>query len=92
MMTTMEISCKLFFTCSPSMTFYVIQGVPKNPQTTENNLLLEFQWPSINLLVKSAKFSDRVHILSIELLRGLNIFGIFCPNRPLSLAKLLMNY
>ena len=33
-----------------------IQGVPKNLQSIENNLLLEFQWPSTNLKVKSAKY------------------------------------
>ena len=33
-----------------------VQGVPKNPQSIENNLLLEFQWPSTNLKVKSAKY------------------------------------
>ena len=44
---------------------FVLQGVPKKPQTIENNLLLEFQWPSTNLQVKSVKDSDTVHILSI---------------------------
>ena len=33
-----------------------IQGVPKKPQTIENNLLLEFQWPS-------TKLNPRVHKL-----------------------------
>ncbi len=33
-----------------------VQGVPKNPQTFENDLLLEFQWPSTKLNVKSAKY------------------------------------
>ena len=33
-----------------------MQGVPKNPQTIEINLLLEFQWPSTNLKVMSAKY------------------------------------
>ena len=28
---------------------FAIQGVPKKPQTIENNLLLEFQWPSTKL-------------------------------------------
>ena len=51
-------------------TKYNIQGVPKNPQTIENNLLLEFQWPSTNLQAKSVKYSDRVHILSIDVLRN----------------------
>ena len=31
-----------------------IQGVQKNPQTIENDLLLEFQWPSTKMNVKSA--------------------------------------
>ena len=35
---------------------FSIQGVPKNLQSIENNLLLEFQWPSTNLKVKSAKY------------------------------------
>ena len=46
---------------------FIVQGVPKNPQTIENNLLLEIQWPSTYLLlefqwpstylqVKSAKY------------------------------------
>ena len=35
---------------------YNIQGVPKKPQTFENNLLLEFQWPS-------TKLNPRVHKL-----------------------------
>ena len=34
----------------------VLQGVPKKPQTIENNLLLEFQWPS-------TKLNPRVHKL-----------------------------
>ena len=38
--------------------FRALQGVPKNPQTTENNLLLEFQWPST-----STKLNPRVHKL-----------------------------
>ena len=29
--------------------FLNIQGVPKNPQTVEGGLLLEFQWPSTKL-------------------------------------------
>ena len=33
-----------------------IQGVPKKPQTIENNLLLEFQW-------QSTKLSPQVHKL-----------------------------
>ena len=32
------------------------QDVPKNPQTIENNLLLEFQWPN-------TKLNPRVHKL-----------------------------
>ena len=28
----------------------------KNPQTIENDLFLEFQWPSTKLNVKSAKY------------------------------------
>ena len=58
---------------------YLIQGVPKKPQAIENNLLLEFQRPSTNVQVKSAKYSDRVHILSIDIFRNKNIFVIFCP-------------
>ena len=34
----------------------IVQGVPKKSQTIENNLLLEFQWPSTYLQVKSAKY------------------------------------
>ena len=37
------------------MSFF-IQGVPKRTQTIENDLLLEFQWPSTKLNVKSAKY------------------------------------
>ncbi len=37
-----------------------IQGVPKNPQTIENDLLLEFQWPS-------TKLNPRVHKLLTKL-------------------------
>ena len=33
-----------------------IQGVPKKTQTIEKNLLLEFQWPSTKLNVKSVKY------------------------------------
>ena len=33
-----------------------IQDVPKKPQTIENDLLLEFQWPSTKLNAKSAKY------------------------------------
>ena len=61
------------------VTKHTVQGVPKKTQTVENNLLLEFQCPSTNLQVKSAKYSDRVHILSIDVLRNSNIFVIFCP-------------
>ena len=33
-----------------------VQGVPKKLQTIESNLLLEFQWTSTNLKIKSAKY------------------------------------
>ena len=49
---------------------FVLQGVPKKQQTIENKLLLEFQWPSTNLQVKSVKYSDRVHILCIDVLKN----------------------
>ncbi len=32
----------------------VVQGVPKTPQTIENDLLFEFEWPS-------TKLNPRVH-------------------------------
>ena len=42
----------------------------KTLQTIENYLLLEFQWPSTHLQVKGAKYSNIVHILSIDVLRN----------------------
>ena len=33
-----------------------LQSKPKKLQTIQNNQLLEFQWPSTNLQVKSAKY------------------------------------
>ena len=39
-----------------------LQGVPKKPQSIENNLLLEFQWPSTNLKVKSAQYWQGAYI------------------------------
>jgi hypothetical protein len=48
-----------FFPKSVSIT---LQGVPKKPQTIENDLLLEFQWPSTKLNVKSAKYWQGAYI------------------------------
>ena len=55
----------------PALTLLqTIQGVPKKPLTIENDLLLEFQWPS-TLQVKSVKHSEcKVHILSTDVLRN----------------------
>ena len=45
------ISC---FVWNFSQLLNFIQGVPKKPQTIETDLLLEFQWPSTKMNVKSA--------------------------------------
>ena len=42
--------------------WFFIQRVPKRTQTIENDLLLEFQWPSTKLNVKSAKYLQGAYI------------------------------